>query len=145
MSIAAELSRSLNIIPKHLVYLFLFVFFTKSLKCYNVLSLAYDKFLLDEPTGRITLKSQIAASQETITVFRYELLIRAIDDGACCPGTSPPRLSSTGTVVVNILTDNQYRPVFTSCQSYNPQVNEEQADLFVLKVCLFRAFSITQF
>lgn len=101
---------------------------------YSVLFTDYDKFEIESATGRIKLRSRIASSQESITIFKYELLVRATDDGGCCPNDNSIR-SSTGTVTVNILTDNINRPVFDSCLDYIPQVLEEQANAFVIRVC----------
>ncbi|XP_053376534.1 neural-cadherin-like [Mercenaria mercenaria] len=86
------------------------------------------RFEIESNTGRITLKQSIPANIEN-----YELVIQATDDGGCCDGDST-RHTSTGTLTINILYDNLARPEFTDCLTYQPEVSEEQADAFVIRV-----------
>ncbi|XP_052798901.1 neural-cadherin-like [Mya arenaria] len=92
----------------------------------------YQKFRLDTSTGSVTLRETIASTQSSITQFEYQLKVIAVDDGSCC-GSITTR-SSTGTLTVNILTDNENRPRFPDCQSLTPHIEEEQADAFIVKV-----------
>ncbi|XP_052797526.1 neural-cadherin-like [Mya arenaria] len=66
------------------------------------------------------------ADESLITQFEYLLKVIAVDDGSCCGGITTR--TSTGTLTVNILTDNENRPLFPDCQSLTPHVKEEQAD-----------------
>ena len=87
---------------------------------------------MDSNSGRITLSQAIAQTQEDIQKFVYELIVVATDDGGCCGGTN--RLTSTGTVTINILTDNLNPPTFPDCSSYRPSVVEERANEPVIQV-----------
>lgn len=89
-------------------------------------------FDLNSNEGSITLAKKIATTQDQITQFQYELVVMATDDGGCCGGT--PKLSSTGTVTINILTDNIHRPQFKKCDSYLPSVSENAVGVSVIQV-----------
>ena len=90
-------------------------------------------FNLNSQEGSITLARKIADQQDQITDFKYELRVVATDDGGCCGrvNTNP----TTGTVTINILTDNDMSPKFDTCGDYEPSVDENSADAFVIKVC----------
>ncbi|WAR01326.1 CADN-like protein, partial [Mya arenaria] len=92
----------------------------------------YQKFSLDTSTGSVTLRETIAPTQSSITQFEYQLKVIAVDDGSCCGSITT--WSSTGTLTVKILTDNENRPRFPDCQSLTPHVKEEQADASIVKV-----------
>ena len=82
--------------------------------------------------GLITLARTIATNQNQIQVFEYELKVVAVDDGGCCGGTT--QLTSTGTVFINILTENIERPQFPGCSTYRPEVDENAVDAPVIQV-----------
>lgn len=80
----------------------------------------------------MTLREVIANSQAEITQFRYTLIVTGTDNGACCG--SNVRNTGTGTLTVNILTENEFRPSFDICRNLSPQVREEQANARVVQV-----------
>ena len=84
--------------------------------------------------GLITLSRKIADNQADLTVFKYELRILAVDDGACCGMLN--QKTSTGTVTINILTENIHSPDFATCNSYKPEVDENAVDAFIIQVNL---------
>jgi len=102
------------------------------LELWKIFFTAYQKFNLEPGTGRITLKEIIAPTQSAITQFQYLLEVIAVDDGSCCGRVN--QRTSTGTLTVNILTDNENRPRFESCQTYTPRVDEGKADALVIQV-----------
>ena len=91
-------------------------------------------FRIDQNDGTITLTRPIASDQSQLTTFKYELQVVATDDGSCCAGST--RRSSTGTVTINLLTDNAMNPEFKTCSGYTPSVDENAVDAFVIQVCI---------
>ena len=55
---------------------------------------------------------------------RYNLIIRAEDDGSCCAATD--RLTSSATFVINIVDANRNKPVFSDCNKYDKDTRIEE-------------------
>ena len=90
-------------------------------------------FQIDRNDGTITLTRQIASDQSQLNTFKYELQVVATDDGGCCEGNTLQ--SSTGTVTINLLTDNAMTPDFVNCSNYDPSVDENALDALIIQVC----------
>ncbi|KAG8184279.1 hypothetical protein JTE90_004606 [Oedothorax gibbosus] len=66
---------------------------------------------------------------------KYELIVTAKDDGACCKNGAQSTHTSTALVVVFITDVNDNKPVFELCDSYNPKVQESaESGTFVIRV-----------
>ena len=92
----------------------------------------YQNFDINPNTGRVTLAQKIANTQDQITNFDYTLIVIGTDDGGCCGSLNSN--TGTGTLVVNILTENEFRPVYQTCRDLDPKVEEEQINAFVTRV-----------
>ncbi|ESN95524.1 hypothetical protein HELRODRAFT_179299 [Helobdella robusta] len=85
-------------------------------------------FSIDVGSGVITLASPLEK-----TKFRYHLNISAIDNGACCPGTTSRK--SHGQLIIEVKDVKNHAPKFVDCASYNPVIMEnENVGTFVVRV-----------
>uniref|UniRef100_A0A1I8I8M7 Cadherin domain-containing protein n=1 Tax=Macrostomum lignano TaxID=282301 RepID=A0A1I8I8M7_9PLAT len=83
------------------------------------------QLVIDEKTGIVTVGS---ATLSSATDARYEIPIRAIDDGSCdgCPpGATTPLRSEIGYLTLTVVDSNNVAPVFTNCPTTNPEFTEQ--------------------